>query len=49
MINIASIYQFTLLEKLSQKYKDGLQEVVKNMRHYLDEESCDYTVFKKVL
>lgn len=47
MINISSLYYFTLLSRLSPKYKLGLSAVVNNVKQYLDEESLDFSMQKK--
>lgn len=47
MINIASLYYFTLLSRLSAKYKRSLSQVLENINTYLDEESIRITKTKK--
>ena len=49
MINIASLYYFTLLQRLSPKYKENLRSVVKRIHSYLKEEDIHYSQEKKIL
>jgi len=49
MINIASLYYFNLLGKLSLKYKKSIHEVLKNISSYLEEEGLDIQASKKQL
>ena len=49
MINIASLYYFTLLQRLSPKYKHGLSQVLENISHYLEEEWITVTKTKKII
>lgn len=47
MINIASLYYFTLLQRLSPKYKRDLSQVLENISLYLEEEWISVTKTKK--
>ncbi len=49
MINIASLYYFTLLQRLSPKYKESLSSVMKRIHSYLKEEWIEYSQKKKIL
>ena len=49
MINIASLYYFTLLQRLSAKYKNWVSEVLKNVSHYLQEEWLEVMKHKKIV
>lgn len=49
MINIASLYYFTLLDRHSAKYKRGLSQVLKNISQYLDEEGITVKKTKKTI
>lgn len=47
MINIASIYHFSLLQRISQKQKDTLTRVVENIKVYLDSENISHSLKTK--
>jgi len=47
MINIASLYYFNLLQRLSPKYKKDISEVLKNITSYLREEWLQVRATKK--
>lgn len=49
MINIASLYYFTLLQRLSPKHKESLNMIIWSIHQYLREESLDFTIQKKSL
>lgn len=49
MINIASLYYFTLLQRLSPKYKESLNWVIQNIEKYLTEEWLEVSLQKKSL
>jgi len=49
MINIASLYYFTLLQRTSIKYKNGLSRVLENISLYLHEEWLELQKSKDTL
>ena len=49
MINIASLYYFTLLQRLSPKYKGQVNDTVRKIRAYIREEWLKFSQHKKTL
>ncbi|MDA9129010.1 hypothetical protein N9J72_00860 [Candidatus Gracilibacteria bacterium] len=47
MINIASLYYFTLLQRLSPKYKRQVNDTLRKIRSYIREEGLEFTQYKK--
>lgn len=47
MINIASIYYFSLLQDFSEEYKHSLNRVLMKISRYLKEEGIEYSLKKK--
>lgn len=49
MINIASIYYFSLLQEFSTEYKSSLNRVLRKISRYLQEEGIEYSLKKKTI
>jgi len=49
MINIASLYYFTLLERLSPEYKSSVSQILENISEYLDIEGIQVKKIKRKL
>lgn len=47
MINIATIYHFSLLQRISEKQKSALLEVCSKIESYLQSENISYTIHTK--